>query len=73
MNPLLSTEFCMPDVEARSMPDSRLYLYGSLDVSEKGKMTSQGPDPAFSPAENIPASAAWEVSGCAYVDGAGSC
>jgi hypothetical protein len=73
MNPLLSTEFCMPDVEARSMPDSRLYLYGSLDVSDKVKMTSQGPDPAFSPAENIPASAACELSGCAHVDGAGSC
>lgn len=35
MNPLLPPEYCIPDVEARSMPDGRLYLYGSHDVSDK--------------------------------------
>ena len=35
MNPLLPPEYCIPDVEARSMPDGSLYLYGSHDVSDK--------------------------------------
>ena len=35
MNPLLPPEYCIPDVEGRSMPDGRLYLYGSHDVSDK--------------------------------------
>lgn len=37
MNPLLPRYFFMPDAEARVMPDGRLYLYGSQDISgEKG-------------------------------------
>ena len=32
MNPLLKSEFCVPDAEARAMPDGRLYLYGSFDI-----------------------------------------
>ena len=35
MNPLLPPEYCIPDVEASSMPDGSLYLYGSHDVSDK--------------------------------------
>lgn len=37
MNPLLPLNVCVPDGEARSMPDGRLYLYGSFDIP--GKMT----------------------------------
>ncbi len=33
MNPLLPKYFFMPDAEARVMPDGRLYLYGSQDIS----------------------------------------
>lgn len=33
MNPLLPRYFFMPDAEARVMPDGRLYLYGSQDIS----------------------------------------
>ena len=33
MNPLLPRCFFMPDAEARVMPDGRLYLYGSQDIS----------------------------------------
>ena len=33
MNPLLPRWFFMPDAEARVMPDGRLYLYGSQDIS----------------------------------------
>lgn len=33
MNPLLPTQFFTPDAEARVMPDGRLYLYGSNDLS----------------------------------------
>lgn len=36
MNPLLPDEYFIPDVEARVMPDKRLYLYGSIDVSGRG-------------------------------------
>ena len=33
MNPLLAENCFMPDAEARVMPDGRLYLYGSWDIS----------------------------------------
>ena len=33
MNPILKREFFVPDPEAHVMPDGRLYLYGSLDIS----------------------------------------
>jgi len=33
MNPILPKQYFVPDVEARAMPDGRLYLYGSLDLS----------------------------------------
>ena len=33
MNPLLPDNCFMPDAEARVMPDGRLYLYGSWDIS----------------------------------------
>jgi len=33
MNPLLPENCFMPDAEARVMPDGRLYLYGSWDIS----------------------------------------
>ena len=33
MNPLLTENCFMPDAEARVMPDGRLYLYGSWDIS----------------------------------------
>ena len=33
MNPLLPRYFFMADAEARVMPDGRLYLYGSQDIS----------------------------------------
>ena len=33
MNPLLPELCCMPDAEAHVMPDGRLYLYGSWDIS----------------------------------------
>ena len=33
MNPILSREHFVPDGEAHVMPDGRLYLYGSYDVS----------------------------------------
>ncbi len=33
-NPMLPPDWCIPDGEARSMPDGRLYLYGSHDVSD---------------------------------------
>ena len=33
MNPLLPLAYFTPDVEARVMPDGRLYLYGSNDIS----------------------------------------
>jgi len=33
MNPLLPRNYFTPDVEARVMPDGRLYLYGSQDIS----------------------------------------
>ena len=33
MNPILPREFFVPDAEAHVMPDGRLYIYGSLDVS----------------------------------------
>ena len=32
MNPILKENFCVPDVEARVMPDGRLYIYGSWDL-----------------------------------------
>ncbi|MBR4880759.1 MAG: family 43 glycosylhydrolase [Clostridia bacterium] len=32
MNPILDDKYYVPDVEARPMPDGRLYLYGSWDV-----------------------------------------
>lgn len=33
MNPLLDPKFFIPDGEAHVMPDGRLYLYGSMDLS----------------------------------------
>lgn len=33
MNPLLPRKYFTPDVEARKMPDGRLYLYGSNDLA----------------------------------------
>lgn len=33
MNPILPLEHFVPDGEAREMPDGRLYLYGSYDLS----------------------------------------
>lgn len=33
MNPVLETDVFIPDVEARKMPNGRLYIYGSLDNS----------------------------------------
>ena len=33
MNPLLPRKYFVPDAEARVMPDGRLYVYGSLDIS----------------------------------------
>ena len=33
MNPILKREFFVPDPEGHVMPDGRLYLYGSLDIS----------------------------------------
>ena len=33
MNPILPRNYFIPDVEARVMPDGRLYLYGSQDIS----------------------------------------
>ncbi|MBO5110780.1 MAG: family 43 glycosylhydrolase [Clostridia bacterium] len=35
MNPLLPARYCIPDAEARAMPDGRLYLYGSFDIPGK--------------------------------------
>ena len=32
MNPILSKQFHVPDVEARQWSDGRMYLYGSLDT-----------------------------------------
>ncbi len=32
MNPILPRNYFVPDVEARVMPDGRLYIYGSFDV-----------------------------------------
>ena len=34
MNPILSSEFLIPDSEAHVMPDGRLYIYGSQDKYE---------------------------------------
>ncbi len=36
MNPLLPDDCFVPDVEARVMPDGKLYMYGSWDVSGRG-------------------------------------
>ena len=35
MNPILPKKHFVPDVEAREMPDGRLYIYGSYDISGK--------------------------------------
>ncbi|MFR1518474.1 MAG: family 43 glycosylhydrolase [Clostridia bacterium] len=35
MNPLLHRKYFIPDAEAHVMPDGRLYLYGSSDISGK--------------------------------------
>lgn len=40
MNPILSSEFLIPDVEAHVMPDGRLYIYGSHDLYEKDRWCS---------------------------------
>lgn len=41
MNPLLPENCYMPDAEARVMPDGRLYLYGSWDISNENGYCSQ--------------------------------
>lgn len=41
MNPLLPRQFFTPDVEAHVMPDGRLYLYGSNDLSGNMDYCSQ--------------------------------
>lgn len=41
MNPILPREFFIPDVEARAMPDGRLYLYGSSDNSGDSEFCSK--------------------------------
>ena len=33
MNPILERKYFVPDVEGRPMPDGRIYLYGSLDIT----------------------------------------
>jgi len=33
MNPIFDRKYFVPDPEAHKMPDGRLYVYGSLDVS----------------------------------------
>lgn len=35
MNPILPRKYFIPDVEAHKMPDGRLYIYGSSDISGK--------------------------------------
>ncbi len=35
MNPILNSKYLIPDVEARVMPNGRLYIYGSQDKYEK--------------------------------------
>ena len=35
-NPLLPLSICIPDGEAHTMPDGRLYVYGSLDENKDG-------------------------------------
>lgn len=40
MNPLLPDNCFVPDAEARVMPDGRLYLYGSWDISGRNKYCS---------------------------------
>ncbi len=41
MNPILPREHFVPDAEARVMPDGRLYLYGSYDISGKKTYCSE--------------------------------
>ncbi|MBQ7916371.1 MAG: family 43 glycosylhydrolase [Firmicutes bacterium] len=41
MNPILPREHFVPDGEARVMPDGRLYLYGSYDISGAKEYGSQ--------------------------------
>lgn len=41
MNPILPKEHFVPDGEARVMPDGRLYLYGSYDISGSGEYCSE--------------------------------
>lgn len=40
MNPLLPENCFVPDAEARGMPDGRLYLYGSWDLSNRSEYCS---------------------------------
>ena len=40
MNPILPIQHFVPDGEARLMPDGRLYLYGSYDISGAGEWCS---------------------------------
>ena len=40
MNPLFAENNFMPDAEARVMPDGRLYLYGSWDISQSSDYCS---------------------------------
>lgn len=42
MNPLLPRKFFIPDAEAHVMPDGRLYLYGSCDISGKKEYCGNG-------------------------------
>lgn len=41
MNPLLRRDTFIPDPEAHKMPDGRLYLYGSLDISGRQEYCSK--------------------------------
>jgi len=40
MNPILNSKYLIPDVEARVMPDGRLYIYGSQDKYEMDRWGS---------------------------------
>lgn len=41
MNPILPLQHFVPDGEAREMPDGRLYLYGSYDISGESTYCSE--------------------------------
>lgn len=41
INPILPRRYFVPDAEAHVMPDGRLYLYGSLDISGESEYCSK--------------------------------